>query len=290
MTRTKGETRTIQTWPGGASFEYRGDPDGPPNQRSLRAGHYQARVRCTVPGCEWYYTPRRTAAPDELPTPTPCATCDNTGYINNPTRNPWRKGTADEWRTIRIALRAELYQRNMILACMSSLVGDLLTAASEIGGDLGEAFEIDQIRNVYRDFSDADADTCRAYASDHGLDLPDVPTIDCPKCEGVGYHAETNEPCTCDYGEIPDPGADEDDSRHGWLTEARQVCTEHAQDNPQEPYEWYLVDSWLCDQLHAIGEVTIDNGYGHFWGRTCTGQGLIMDGTLQQIAANFERD
>lgn len=49
--------------------------------------------------------------------------------------------------------------------------------------------------------------------------------------------------------------------------------------------EWYLVDPWLCARLHDIGEVTIDNGLGTWWGRTCTGQGLIMDGTLQQIAA-----
>jgi len=36
--------------------------------------------------------------------------------------------------------------------------------------------------------------------------------------------------------------------------------------------------------LDAIGEPTIDNEYGYWWGRTCCGQGLIMDGTLQRIA------
>ena len=56
------QTRTIQTWPGGASYEYRGDPDGPAEQKRLRKGHDRAAK--------------------------------------------WRKGTAEEWTTIRTALRA----------------------------------------------------------------------------------------------------------------------------------------------------------------------------------------
>ncbi len=241
-------TKTLQLWPGGRSLEYRGDPDGPANQKSLR-------------------DPGRNGQPD----------------------GRWRKGTADEWRQIRIEERAEMYQRNYILACQSSLVGDLIRHASEgERGDLSEGFAIDEIRNMYRDFSDADAATCREYADDHGLELPEVPTVDCPDC---APHDDSD--CTCQTcrktGEIPDPDADEDESWHGWLTEARDVCTDHAQDNPQEAYEWWLVDSWLCDQLHAIGEITIDNGYGHWWGRGGTGQRLIMDGTLQQIAGQYER-
>jgi hypothetical protein len=51
-------------------------------------------------------------------------------------------------------------------------------------------------------------------------------------------------------------------------------------------FEWWRVDPWLCKRLAAIGEVTLDNAYGEWWGRTCTGQSLIMDGTLQRIAAN----
>lgn len=257
MTRTKRETTTIQTWPGGQSFEYRGDPDGPSNQRSLRAGYYRGEGR-----------------------------------------NPWRKGTEEEWRTIRIAVRAEMYARRDVLQCVSALVDDLIKAANsgDLSGDLAEGFGYDEIRGLYRDTDNFTADECREYADEHGLDLPAVPTSRCADCDGDGKRADiptnTDHPCeTCEgRGEIddhPDHWA-EDDSRYGWLTEAREVCREHAQDNPAEVYEWWLVSRWLCDQLAAIGEVTINNGYGHFWGRTCTGQGLIMDGTLQQIAARYE--
>lgn len=221
------ETRTIQIWPGGASYEYTGDPDGPAEQKQLRKGFTRSEGGS----------------------------------------NRWRAGTAEEWRTIRVALRAEMYAQRDVLQCVSSLIDDLIKAANsgELRGDLAEGFGYDEIRNLYKDPSDWTLEQCQDYANDHGLELEPLPTL----------------------GESPQ--IDDDALEDEWLPAARQVCQEHAQDNPAEVYEWYLVDSWLCDQLHAIGEVTIDNGYGHFWGRTCTGQMLIMDGTLQEIAANFER-
>ena len=271
MTRTKREVRSIQTWPGGQVFTYRGDPDGPANTRSLRVTSY-----------------------------------------NGEPQKPWRKGTADEWRTIKIALRAEIYADRDILCCDSSLVDDLIKAAGcgdPRNGDLAEAFSYDEIRNLYRDPSDWDATQCREYAEEQGVELPSgVRHTSCQHCEddiegyidgsgdgrwldrGGNWHCNANEESGIAEGEqdheptLTDQESDEEE----WLTEARDACRDHAQDNPAEPYEWWRVSSWLCDQLHAIGEVTIDNGYGHWWGRTCTGQGLIMDGTLQQIAARFD--
>ncbi len=54
--------------------------------------------------------------------------------------------------------------------------------------------------------------------------------------------------------------------------------------------EWYKVDSWLGKQLIAVGEAVLDCDYGMFWGRQGTGQALIMDGVLQQIAEKFVRE
>lgn len=328
--RSQRETKTIQTWPGGQSFEYRGDPDGPANQKSLRAGHYQAMVRCpsdcrvvwledgelftqgsAAPVSSVYVNPSddpragKHCLGDPVNYPERfhiCSYCKGAGHVKNPKTNPWRKGTADEWRKIRISLRAEIYWSQNGLGCDSSLVDDLIKAASsgEVSGDLAEGFGYDEIRNIYADPSDWDAEQCREYAEDNGIDLPDVPTITADPEDGdVSHGADCAQrvigaaECTCGKAdgtlEIPDPDALEDDSPRGWLNEAREACQEHAQDNPAEVYEWWRVSSWLCDQLHAIGEVTIDNGYGHWWGRTCTGQGLLMDGTIQKVAAQFER-
>ncbi len=247
--RRERQTHRVQLWPGGQTIEYQGDPDGHAYQRRLR-----------TPG------------------------------FNDAKDSAWRKGTQDEWRKLKIELRAELYQRNLIYGCDSALVDDLIKASDELGGsDLGRGFSIDEIRNIYRDPSDWDAAQCREYLSDHGTDAPDVPVIDCTACDGSGSLTDDQESTkctTCDgRGSVLDQDAD-DDTRY--VDELREAVREYSQENPAEVFEWWRVDSWLCDQLHEIGKVTIDNGYGHWWGRTCTGQGLIMDGTLQQIAALYE--
>lgn len=205
----------------------------------------------------------------------------------------WRQGTAADWRKVRIEVRAEMYGERDIHGCDSSLVGDLITAgySGELPRELQEGFGCDEIRNTYADPSDWDAERCREYAEEHDLDLPEVPVVECPDCDedSTERAAGTCQTCKAGQGEVPEPDYEEDDSAHGWLTEARDICREHAQDNPAEVYEWWRVSSWLCDQLHAIGEVTIDNGYGHWWGRQGTGQMWIMDGTLQKVAELFER-
>lgn len=263
------DSHSIQLWPDGQTAEYSGDPFGPPTTRRLRIAK----------------------------------TCG--GPLSR-----WKPGTLEDWRRVQIEVRAEMYGARDVLGCDSSLVDDLIKAAS--GGalnhearDLAEGFGIDEIRNMYADPSDWDAEACRQYCDEHGLTAParpDVDTMSTADC--VAYVEEHG-------GDLPDQDvkpsanirnyrdavrasmaeADEDDtdtdSRRGYLAEIREVCREHAQDNPAEVYEWWRVSSWLCTHLHEIGEVIIDNGYGCWWGRTCSGQGWIMDGTLQRIAERF---
>jgi hypothetical protein len=203
------ETHTLQVWPSGRGYEYRGDPNGPAEQRQLRIHDYNAR-----------------------------------------TRTRWRKGKLGEWREIVISRRAEMYQRNEILGCDSCLVDDLVKAAAagETSGDLGDGFGDGEIHNMYPDPSEWDAAQCRGWLEGHGT------------------------------GDTAEWGLD------------IEVVRDNIRDNaePAEVYEWWRITSWLCTQLHEIGEVTIDNGYGCWWGRCCTGQGYLMDGTLQRVAARFD--
>lgn len=213
--RSARETTTIQTWPSGRSYTFRGDPHGPANQRSLREGH-------------------------------------------NPKRNLWRKGTPAEWREIRIAQSAERILEREVYHCDSSLVDALIKRSADDGGELAEAFAYENIRGIYVDPSEWNAEQCQTYAADEGFDLP---------CADQ-YDAEN--PQTVD--------------------DLRDACMVYAQDHPAEVYEWWRVSSWLCEKLHEIGRVTIDNRYGCWWGRTCTGQQVIMDGVLQQVAALIDRE
>jgi hypothetical protein len=320
------DTKTIQVFPGGQSYEYTGDPDGPKEQRQLRAGYYQPRLRCPA-NCRQFHIDLlskedrnvymallgkengkanvKIAFPnvgryivvtggDDWTVGVICSTCKGEGYIDNPQTNEWRDGTPEEWRSIRIQIRAEMYQRNEILCCQSSLVDDLLRLAGETRGDLGNAFEYEAIENLYTDPSDWDADRCREYLSDEGIDEPEKPTAQCENCDGTGElmkeTTQTLYPCeSCKgTGEVNDPDADDDDSPRGYLTELRDAVQEHSQDHPAEVYEWWLVSDWLCRQLRDAGRPVLDNDYGSWWGRTCTGQALIMDGVLQELAARYE--
>jgi hypothetical protein len=53
---------------------------------------------------------------------------------------------------------------------------------------------------------------------------------------------------------------------------------------PQEIFEWWrITDTFIASKLEEIGEPILDNDYGTWWGRTCTGQSIITDGTLQSL-------
>lgn len=111
-----------------------------------------------------------------------------------------------------------------------------------------EGFSIDNIENYYRDVDKMTRDELITYLTD--------------------------------YRSAPDADESDDD--------LREAAREFAQDNPAEIYEWWLVSDWLCTKLREHGECVLDNGYGQWWGRQVTGQAMIMDGTLQQIAADYD--
>ncbi|KKM66772.1 hypothetical protein LCGC14_1477800 [marine sediment metagenome] len=216
------ETHTLQTWPSGQSFEYRGDPNGPPDQRQIRTPE------------------RRTRGLSE--------------NLTVATRPRWRKGKADEWAQIIHSRRAERYSDVEIFCCDSCLVDDLLKAAAcgmdREAADLGDGFAMEEIRNLYPNPDAWDAAECRDWLEEHGIEI----------CE-----------------QVDDPDL---------IDDVRSAVRDNAE--PAEVMEWWRVSSWLCGQLHEIGEVTIDNNYGYWWGRQATGQGYLMDGVLQRVAARFD--
>ena len=186
----------------------------------------------------------------------------------------------DEQRAIHAQVLASMYAQNDIFCCQSSLVSELMEKESE-------GFGVDDIENVYRDFSGSYLSECREYLSDIGGDNPEPDPWAMSRDElaellgdaGIEVYDSESED-TLRAAVI----ANIDDETIDGLDDWREAANELAQDNPAEPYEWYCVSQWLCDKLRGIGEVVIDNDFGCWWGRTCTGQGLIMDGTLQEIA------
>lgn len=50
----------------------------------------------------------------------------------------------------------------------------------------------------------------------------------------------------------------------------------------QEIFEYYLVSDFLGEKLKSINEPIMDLSTCSLWGRTCTGQSIELDGTIQK--------
>jgi hypothetical protein len=96
----------------------------------------------------------------------------------------------------------------------------------------------------------------------------------------------------------PDPWGWDEEQCRAWLTKwldgngmnyDRDACLEDLRRTVEdadvpEIFEWWRVSESLAEELLAICEVVLRNEYGSWWGRTCTGQGILQDGTLQKVA------
>jgi len=55
---------------------------------------------------------------------------------------------------------------------------------------------------------------------------------------------------------------------------------------PQDIFEWWMVDSLFAEKLEEKGEpVLLDEG---IWGRTCSGQAILLDWVISQICYDME--
>ncbi|MFR2889527.1 MAG: hypothetical protein ACLTDM_15160 [Clostridium butyricum] len=60
----------------------------------------------------------------------------------------------------------------------------------------------------------------------------------------------------------------------------------YQQEEPKEVYEWWSVDSWLCEKLEEKGEIVIP--HMNLWGRCTTGQAILLDGVISRICEDLE--
>ena len=170
--------------------------------------------------------------------------------------NPWTDAQClgGHWAEIRTELRAQRIQDQDILKRDSSLVSDMLSAAHDLPDRLSDEWQLESVTNLYPDPSEWDAAQCLAWLDEH------------ISASDIEWHYR--------------------DAAEYWASALQALVEDHAE--PAEIYEWWAVNDWLAEKLEEIGEPVLSNSYGHWWGRTCTGQALIMDGTLQRVAAAIE--
>jgi hypothetical protein len=193
--------------------------------------------------------------------------------------------TESEQREIHANILAERYAANEIHCCQSSLVDSLIA-------DDRAGFTADDVEGIYRDFSESTLRECSEYLEDNGYtgDAPDVNPFKMKREElieallGAGIDDMDDDPIESLRDAVirqMDNGAI--DGLSGW----RDIANDFASDNPNEAYEWWHVSPWLVSKLRGLGEIVIDSEFGQWWGRGCTGQSILADGTLQTIARNL---
>ena len=110
--------------------------------------------------------------------------------------------------------------------------------------EIGSAFSWDEVENLYPDPSKWSVQECMGWIQEH----TDI---------------DTDEPMG---------------GREGIL----EAIGDNA--DPAEPLEWWAVSEWFANKLREHGECILDNDYGTWWGRTTSGQSVVLDGVIQRIA------
>jgi endogenous inhibitor of DNA gyrase (YacG/DUF329 family) len=66
------------------------------------------------------------------------------------------------------------------------------------------------------------------------------------------------------------------------------IHEEEPEAEPQEIYEYWIVSPWLGEKLRDKGEPVLIRRGGWIWGRTCTGQAILLDGVISEICHEME--
>lgn len=78
---------------------------------------------------------------------------------------------------------------------------------------------------------------------------------------------------------------DYEDIQNLYYTEHDEdVINKEAEDGDmKEIFEWYLIDSYLADELEKHKEIIINTALTHYWGRQCCGQAIFLDSIIKKI-------
>ncbi len=68
--------------------------------------------------------------------------------------------------------------------------------------------------------------------------------------------------------------------------EEKEEYIQHIRDNGEadkEIFEYWIISEWFYNKLKEINEPVIEWGNLFIWGRTCTGQAICLDYTIDKI-------
>lgn len=175
--------------------------------------------------------------------------------------------------------QAVIYINRDILKCETTLIEALLAEGESVSyssTSVLSQFTYENIENFYNispkwlsDFTTEQQALFAKYNFRTMEDFSDFMDAD----EGVDSDGNSVELDMADYPAL-------EDIHHEW---------KYRDSEAQEIFEWWSVTSWLAEKLLELGETVLVNDYGQWWGRTCTGQNIILDGTFQKLALKLQR-
>lgn len=68
--------------------------------------------------------------------------------------------------------------------------------------------------------------------------------------------------------------------------DADLVAMEELESEPSEIYEWWMVSGFLCEKLKEQGYCVVEDL--NIWGRTTTGQAILLDYVITKICVEME--
>ena len=95
----------------------------------------------------------------------------------------------------------------------------------------------------------------------------------------------------CGHGEADEDAFQNDKWVAGCAEDVKEyVCPyckkefdDEPEHEPQEIMEWWLCSDWLLNRLQERGEPVLRSDLGDWYGRTCSGQSMILDTVIQDI-------
>ena len=77
---------------------------------------------------------------------------------------------------------------------------------------------------------------------------------------------------------------------HGVTTDEEVEEIRNDGSDIHEVFEHWLVSDWLLDKLREQEEPILETDFETWWGRTCSGQAILLDHNIQELAYQYSYD
>lgn len=171
------------------------------------------------------------------------------------------------------------FVRREVLANVNSMVEYILSKGFE---DREAPFSIDDVENYY------------SFPEYYGVYAKFEGGTEEERDEEVENLTEMLQEVTSLYDELDekDERTDDEDLEYYKLEEKKDILSDEIrylnelESEPQEVFEWWIVSGYLCEKLEDYGYPVISSE--NIYGRTCTGQAILLDEVISRICADME--